>query len=209
MAIFTDALAWHCPYCKRHTQFNRKFLEAYNYSSGEGKPWQRADMRLYACVMCHEPVLFRVVGESDRGEIPDDRITVYPRTIPEAPEDIPNPIRAIFLEALYCASVQAWNATAAMCRRAVQECVIAKGGKGVDLYHQIEDLEQKRAIPEDLKDWAHEVRVIGKVGAHADVPMDITPSDAEDALKFTEEMLNYVYVLKGRLQKRQRNLVPS
>jgi hypothetical protein len=53
-----------------------------------------------------------------------------------------------------------------------------------------------------LKDWAHEIRTIGKNGAHADVPIDVTESDAKDALDFTEEFLNYTYVLKKRLQRR-------
>lgn len=201
--IFTNPITWHCPYCKRHTQFNQEFKKQFTYQIALSDAWQCADMLVYSCVMCHEPVFFRVIGPSDQGDIPDDRITVYPRTIPDTPTDIPQPIRDIFLEAVRCASIQAWNAAATMCRRAVQECVVERGGEGRDLYHQIEDLAQKRIITEQLKEWAHEVRIIGKAGAHADVPIDVTSADADDALRFTDELLNYIYVLTARLQRRR------
>ncbi|MBK7553589.1 MAG: DUF4145 domain-containing protein [Flavobacteriales bacterium] len=59
-------------------------------------------------------------------------------------------------------------------------------------------------IAPDLKAWAHEVRLIGKDGAHADVPSDVTETDADDVVEFVDAFLNYLYVLTDRLKRRNQ-----
>jgi hypothetical protein len=90
-----------------------------------------------------------------------------------------------------------------MCRRAVQEVAVLHKAVGKTLFEQIEFLAQNQTIAGDLKDWAHEVRLIGKDGAHADVPNDVTEQDADEAVEFTTQFINYIYVLKQKLQSRK------
>lgn len=130
------------------------------------------------------------------------KVEIYPISIPNVPTDIPTQVKEIYEEALKCHSIGAWNATAVMSRRAIQEAVLNVGGKGKDLFTQIKDLGEKKVIVPDLVD-VHEVRSIGKDGAHADVPTDVTPEDADEAIDFTTEFLNYIYVLRERLKSRE------
>lgn len=83
-----------------------------------------------------------------------------------------------------------------MCRRALQSSVIEKGAsKGKRLVDQIDELYGNGAITKDIRDWAHEIRLTANIGAHPDDLEDITADDAQELIKFTEEYLNYVYVM--------------
>ncbi len=188
----------NCPYCHNSAQFNREAnAEFYCYPDPMDRTtaMQRVEAAVYKCVVCGNPLSVHAWGRSEQQQ------QVYPHFIPDAADEIPQKVRSVYLEALCCLGVKAWNATATMCRRAVQECVVDRGGKGRDLYAQIEHLAKVDVIAPDLRDWAHAVRVVGKNGAHADVFTDVTESDARDAMQFTEELLKYVYILKARYQK--------
>lgn len=189
-----------CPHCGIGAQFINQFISSIESMRenprNEKSPRKLNQVAVYRCAICSGPLFVHVSGTSLA------IVEIYPSSVPNISSEIPSPIREILIEAISCFGVLAWNATATMCRRAIQETVIKLGGSGKDLYNQIEDLEIKRIITTDLRDWAHEIRTIGKHGAHADVPIDVTKSDAEDALDFTQEFLNYTYVLKNRLQRR-------
>jgi len=193
-----------CPYCHNKAQFNyvsnNSFI-AYNARVDpldEKSAMQRNDVAMYKCCVCGGPVFARSHGKEPT------TIDIYPVSIPSASKDIPKEARDIYIEALRCFDVKAWNAAATMCRRAVQECVLDKGGTGKTLYNQIDDLAGRRVITEDIKDWAHELRLLGRDGAHADVLTDVGEEEAKFAIEFTEELLNYVYVLKARLGRRKK-----
>ena len=190
-----------CPYGHGASQFVYLHdVSAFNYRidpKDDSSSWQSQHVVCCKCVVCGGPLFMRAYGPGFGA------LEVYPRKAPDAHQDIPSPIRAVYLEAQACHSVQAWNATAAMCRRAIQEAVLKLGGTGKFLFDQIEYLAGKNIIVPDLKDWAHEVRGIGRDGAHADVLTDVTEGDANDALEFTKEFLNYAFVLKQRLQRRK------
>lgn len=191
-----------CPYGHGGSQFSlihpvEGNRNCRNDPKDEKSAWTGQQVASYTCVVCGGPLFARAYGPNLT------QVDIYPLKVPDAHPDIPSPIREIFLEAQACHSVRAWNATSAMCRRAVQEAVLKLGGSGKVLFEQIEDLAKKHLIVPDLKDWANEVRGIGRDGAHADTLTNISESDANDALKFTEEFLNYTYVLKQRLQRRK------
>ncbi|MFH0771236.1 MAG: DUF4145 domain-containing protein [Candidatus Omnitrophota bacterium] len=152
----------------------------------------------YRCCVCGWPIF---VSTRDRAM---SVIDIYPINIPTASSDIPEKIRNIFLEALCDFGIKSWNSTATMCRRTVQELAMEKGATGDTLFAQIDDLASRQIITQDLKDWAHEIRILGKEGAHADVPTDVGEEEAKFAIDFTEDLLNFVYVLKARLQKRRQ-----
>lgn len=187
-----------CPYGHGGSQFEQLYVNHDTYARidpKDEKPGvQRQAISVYRCVVCGGPLFARAPGP--------ELVEIYPQRVPEASKDIPAPAHTIFLEAQRCHGVKAWNATAAMCRRAVQEAVLILGGEGKTLYAQIEDLAKRHIIVDDLKEWAHTIRGIGRDGAHADVLTDISEADADDALKFTEEFLEYNFVLRKRLARR-------
>jgi hypothetical protein len=135
---------------------------------------------------------------------PDDEV---------APE-IPEHIQRDFKEALRCMFVNAYNATAEMCRRALEASCIERGAPPNKVLEiMIDSLEEKRIITPFLRDVAHKIRLGGNRGAHppADGPeaqnVELEPvvliekEHAEAIIKFTREFYHHVYVVPAELAK--------
>jgi hypothetical protein len=147
----------------------------------------------------------------------------YPLGKPDdtvAPE-IPTHIQPDFKEALRCRFVDAYNATAEMCRRAIEaSCIDLKAPRNLKvLEDKIDWLETNRIITPFLRDVAHKIRLGGNRAAHPpeDGPVDIAAvaaSEAEDGpikiitqehadaiIQFTREFFHHVYVVPKQLEK--------
>jgi hypothetical protein len=138
--------------------------------------------------------------------------------------EIPDSIQPDFKEALRCRFVDAYNATAEMCRRALEASCIDLGAspKGV-LEDMIDEVEEKRIITPFLRQVAHKIRLGGNRGAHPSPPTEPKPAppvglgfpeektnepirkigkDHADAIiKFTREFFHHVYVVPKELEK--------
>lgn len=147
----------------------------------------------------------------------------YPLGKPDdsvAPE-IPEHIKPDFKEALRCLWVDAYNATAEMCRRAVEASCIDLGApdKG-GLEDKIDWLEAQRKITPFLKDVAHKIRLGGNRAAHPGAPSSptsapagtavavptesistITLEHAKAIIQFSKEFFHHVYVVPKQLDK--------
>jgi hypothetical protein len=131
-------------------------------------------------------------------------------------QEIPPHIQEDFKEALRCMFVNAYNATAEMCRRALEASCIERGAP-INLRvleDKIDWLEHERKITPDLKDAAHKVRLGGNRGAHppeggpakgeleANAPVEkIEKEHAKAILDFTRHFFQYVYVIPKQLDK--------
>jgi hypothetical protein len=144
----------------------------------------------------------------------------YPLGKPDddvAPE-IPVHIQADFKEALRCLFVNAWNATAEMCRRAIEASCIDLGiPKGIrNLEGMIDSLEEQRKITPHMQDVAHKIRLGGNRGAHPpeggpkpeDEPVDeyapveiIEEDHAKAIADYTRQFLHHVYVVPKQLER--------
>lgn len=178
-----------CPHCGVYSQFKN----AAQYVD-------QRDTNVYysvaTCVKCKAAVQIRVVS--------NELAEMHPALVRQADPAVPPQVALDYLEAARCVDAGAPRAAAAMFRRTVQSVMIEQGAKGQTLYEQIEDLAKRGLVTPALKDWAHEVRILGKAGAHADVPDDVSPEDAEDALSFTEELIKHVYVMPAEIERRRR-----
>lgn len=144
----------------------------------------------------------------------------YPVGTPDDSVDseIPEHIQPDFKEALRCLWVNAYNATAEMCRRAVEaSCIDLGAPKKKVLDDMIDWLEAQRKITPFLKDVAHKIRLGGNRGAHPegldtttapvapaadDAPVTKIEKDhAEAIVKFTREFFHHVYVVPKQLEK--------
>lgn len=146
----------------------------------------------------------------------------YPLGMPNDTVDaeIPPDIQPDFKEALRCLWVNAYNATAEMCRRAVEaSCLDLGAPKKKVLEDMIDWLEAQRKITPFLRDVAHKVRLGGNRGAHPEgvvaapagavaaneqEPGPITKIEkdhAEAIVKFTREFFHHVYVVPKQLEK--------
>src|SRR4029077_10717711 len=116
-------------------------------------------------------------------------------------EEIPDSIKPDFQEALRCRFVKAYNATAEMCRRALEASCIQQGASAdVVLSKMIDWLHDQRKITTPLRDMAHKIKLGGNIGAH---PSDkrLTEEDADAVLAFSDEYFQHVYVTPARMAK--------
>ena len=152
----------------------------------------------------------------------------YPIGTPDddVASEIPKHIQPDFKEALRCLWVNAYNATAEMCRRALEASCVDLGAPKKDVLEDMIDwLADQRIITPFLQKVAHKIRLGGNRGAHPHLqedsnksqvadppatsevedvsgPVIIIEKDHADAIvKFTREFFNHVYVVPKQLDK--------
>jgi hypothetical protein len=101
-----------------------------------------------------------------------------------------------------------YRAAAVMARRALQSICLDKGAKEDDsLEKQIDWLFTQSVITKDLKEWAHEVRLVGNDAAHPKKPENdqpISKEDAEDILQLLDQFCQVLYVAPAIAEERKK-----
>jgi hypothetical protein len=211
-----------CPHCGSQSYFHPSATHIEN--TGQGT--DQRGVSAAKCQSCKNFVL--VLGFRNAHGYPFQLTAVYPLGKPkdEVDANVSPSIAADFSEALRCQWIKAYKGCVVMCRRAVQASALKLGApKKQKLDKQIDWLFGQGKITEALKDFAHEVRLTGNVGAHPDrnsgeqpVPQvdqseddpetdaleDVTPKDADDIVEFTREYLHHVYVMPAKLKARKK-----
>jgi hypothetical protein len=197
------SLSGTCPHpqCSRPSVFILK-TSAYEYD--------QCVMAVLQCQGCFLPILGIVENIDYRFKY----VTHYPLGSPNdtVAEEIPEHIAEDFREALRCQFAKAYNATAEMCRRALEAACLERGApKNKVLQKMIDSLESARIITPGLRDAAHTIRLGGDRGAHPpeDGPRDsaiidgpiekITEGQAWDIVNFTRHFFEFVYVIPAQL----------
>lgn len=132
---------------------------------------------------------------------------LYPKSVFRVQDKIlREPILSDYNEVLKCFEVDAFKATAVMCRRVLQFSVEEKGGEGKDLLEKINDLDHKRIITRAIRDWTHQIRMFGRYGAHpVEGNLDfVDKKQAEICLEFLKNYLHYVYEMPHQLAQSQK-----
>jgi len=187
--------ARRCPYCKVVSNFSL------GGAVGGGK--LAGIVSLDHCQNCGTPTYFETPHHNDRISILDS----YPKLEVDPDEELPEDVKVAFREAIKALNEEIWNGCVTMCRRALEEAMKDLGAEGRDLFNQIDDLESKRKITPELKDWAHESRLGGKLGAHGTKQKQWAErDDAEEVLEFSRWFFRYVYVLPRQLAERKTKL---
>jgi hypothetical protein len=79
--------------------------------------------------------------------------------------------------------------------------------KGV-LQDKLEEMKKRGLIDGRLWDWAETLRGVRNAASHFnDEP--VTKQDAEDALAYSEALLDYLYVLKARFEEMKKRREPA
>lgn len=187
-----------CPYCKGLSNFNLSGQMRQGYLGG--------CVSLDICQNCSTPVYFVTPSNQDRATILDS----YPKLNLEPDKELPENVKVAFVEAIKGLSDGNWNSCVVMCRRALEEAMIDLGAEGRDLFQKIDNLESQRRITPELKAWAHESRLGGKLGAHGTEHKKwADKDDAEEVLEFSRWFFRYVYVLPRQLADRKEAVAPS
>lgn len=203
-----------CPHCSPVQSAFETVTSTYEVKLGGG--WKRV-IAAAKCVACQRFILAAI---TDAGGLGWKYEFHYPIGKPNdtVSEDIPEHIRLDFQEALRCQHVQAYNATAEMCRRAIENSCLNLGvpDSTRTLNEMIDWLEEKRIITPALKKIAHKVRLGGDRAAHPPqgVPAAeqhkneegkpvkrIEESHADAIVGFTKHFLHHVYVIPKQLEK--------
>jgi hypothetical protein len=137
-------------------------------------------------------------------------VEVLPRPRPSrAPDHLPDPLPNIFLQAANALKRGDWDASGAMSRKTVDvatKLLMKDVAKQVrDLAPRIDALAERGKLTEDLRQWAHHVRLDGNDASHDEDPF--TKDEAEELANFTELFLTYVYSLPGRMKDKMKSPV--
>jgi Domain of unknown function (DUF4145) len=217
------SLTGTCPHCNHLSVFivvSSKYAELIQSTSSGQR------FRLVAglqCQGCKKYILGQVLHL--QGQMHYDYEAHYPVGKPDdtVAEEIPEHIKPDFKEALRCLFVDAYNATAEMCRRALEASCIDLGAPSDKVLDKMIDwLADQRKITPFLKDAAHKIRLGGNKGAHPpeDGPLSLAPAiaavadpDAPEAVgvigkehalaivEFTRQFFHNVYVGPKQLGK--------
>jgi hypothetical protein len=218
------ALIGTCPYptCNRPSTFVRVQSTKIGIYRSEGNVHFNKWVAVMQCQACQNYILG--IAEQQNQMIRYKYLEHYPIGSPDetVAEEIPDHIKDDFKEALRCLWVKAYNATAEMCRRAIEASCLHLGAPKKDVLEDMIDwLEERRKITPDLKQAAHKVRLGGNRGAHPQVegmpsmvglppqtesiligPVEkIEKEHAEAIVDFTRHFFQYVYVIPKQLDK--------
>lgn len=189
-----------CPYCRHAAVFEMTETWIYGRFSTSIGPLHVNLQK------CPNPGCDGVVAAGFGLPVQVTPIRVEPRMQPNEPDSlIPDPIRRDLSEARQCASIGAWKATAAMCRRALQGACVDRGATpGKVLAAQIAGVVAADKVHGSLKDWADAIRLVGNAGAHpgGDGLETVTQEEAGDILAFTEQFLELTFVVTNRVAAR-------
>jgi len=181
-----------CFYCKG--------LSNFNIGTGNSGGKLNGIVSLDTCQNCGTPAYFVISSGLEEDNILDR----YPKLELDPDEELPEGVKVAFREAMKALNEEIWNGCVTMCRRALEEATEDLGAEGRDLFTQIDDLETKRKITPELKEWAHEGRLGGKLGAHGTKQKKwADKEDAEEVLEFCRWFFRYVYVLPKQLAERK------
>lgn len=173
--------------------------------------------RIYRCVNCQKDTYFLISKEAKAWEFPPSETDFTPTLVAENPSEkihqypistqslhpsVNEDVKRATIEAENCFSVSAFNACGVMARRAMHCLCIDKGAEGKDLYEQLKYLRDNNLITPDLWEWAEELRIVGRSGAHPDWE-EVTKEDAEYALNFLQEIIRYVYINPAEREARR------
>lgn len=158
---------------------------------------------IYKCVNCNKDTYFLIRRQAqfprmpgymgDSPSFPAEIIHQYPIPTPTLHPSVNEDVKLSTIEAESCFSVRAFNACGVMVRRAIHSLCVDKGAKGKDLYEQLKYLKDNNMITPDLWEWAEELRIVGRSGAHPEWE-EVSKEDAEYALRFLRDIIRYIYI---------------
>ena len=182
--------AHFCPHCKVMATFG---------DQGPNASWEMRYHSIWVCSNCSGVVYARRSLETNEVEI-------WPSLRSQAPEELPEPVRENFSEALRSVNANNPRAAVVMTRSALQAAAREQGAEGKNLREEIDDLVTKHVIPESLGNWSHEIRDGGNLVAHPEPGKQVGMADAEELIALAESIFEYLYIVPKQVEKRRERL---
>jgi len=146
------------------------------------------------------------LGIQKISEIKEYIKTLEKMQIRDIDDSIPKEVRDDFREACICYANDCYNASAVMCRRAIETITILQNSYTGNLQEGIKKLAEK-GLERSIIELAHEIRLLGNVpAAHRDkikLIRGVTQEECEYLLDFLGAMLNSMYVRPDQIKHLQ------
>lgn len=203
---------FQCPHCGLHSLHTCIEVVEGHQTSGEIESrskagWSAVRTRLQLthwimrCVNCRKDT-YVLVKEAPPARHPADAELIciptivhqHPVCLPSTHAAVPVEIALAAEEAERCLAAGAPNACAVMTRRAIHSLCEDRSAAGRDLFAQLKDLKERQIITTDLHEWADDLRVLGRDGAHPEHP-PVAEDDALDGVKLLREIIRFVYII--------------
>ena len=187
-----------CAFCKEQGNF----ALAHHAEKQKGSSKKKLNFDLYQCLNCmaYVHVFWSATEHSIGHSLYDFMVMPWPIGKAKPSENWPPDVQRFWGQAHESLGIENWDAAAVMARSAVQVTMRDKGAVGKDLYSEIEDLAAKGNLPPLVKEWSHEVRVLGNDSAHPKPNAPPTPpEDARDIVQFLDSLLLYLYDYPKRI----------
>lgn len=162
----------------------------------------------YKCPVCEKPVLANQYIDDDSKDFCIQEIEVIYPTPGIVKEGIPPRIFHA-----YEAAVKTRGIDNAICllslRRALEMVCKDKNAEGKNLESKIDDLIEKKVLPEMMRDACWIVRQCGNEAAHGD-DVEFSKREVDEAIEYVGSIIKYLYStpvkvadLRRRIEKRQ------
>ncbi len=187
-----------CPHCEQAAAARVKGVASWSGANHDGEHVNPPmEWTLVQCRHCLMPSL-ELREDYGGGFEQDEPVFVYPEPRRLNP-GIPPALRREWEEAKVCFDAKAYAACAVMTRRTLEGTCKELGVKEKNLSRALKKLKEKGLIDGVLAEWAKALRLAGNRGAHFSGEV-VSREDAENALAFTEALLDHVYVLRKRFE---------
>jgi len=188
-----------CPHCERPALASVRGVAVWDGLDKEGIPKEPpAEWMLLQCSECGL-VSVQVRADYGDGFDEDDPLIVFPESR-HLSFKIPASLRREFEEAQGCFSAKAYGATVVMVRRVLEGTCKENNVQERTLVKSLHKLKEDGLIDGTIAEWADALRLLGNEGAHY-TGRPVARNDAEDALAFTEALLDHIYLLRKRFDE--------
>lgn len=184
-----------CYYCEKAVVATERG-EVTDYDPEHGPPSQ---VILVECNNCQQGMLFVTEEIDSSSNMWDGLVRVWPEPPRRLSKAIPSALRSEQNEARKCFEAQAYTAAVVMVRRTLEGVCYEHSVKERTLADSLKMMEKSGLLDSRLVEWAQELRVVGNEGAHY-TGEQVPREDAQDALAFSEALLDYVYVLAAKFE---------
>jgi uncharacterized protein DUF4145 len=206
-----------CPHCLE--SFFPAFTETWlRWQDGNG-PIITAEQRIWkykatVCPACNRLAVFVLLVHHTDPTVVLRELMVWPKGMARSPlpKEVPEEFAEDYREACNTLADSS-KASAALSRRCLQRLLREKAGvKKADLYDEIEEVIGKSALPSDLTEALHHVRVIGNFAAHPEKSkrtgeiVEVEPGEAEWTLDVLESLFDFYFVRPAKLAERKAAL---
>lgn len=193
-----------CAFCSAAGNFKREFSAAKKHGSS-GK---ELHYEVLCCGNCGNLTMcfWSGTGHGSFG-LHNYKLLPWPLSRSPAPStNWPKDVSRYWVQAKQGVANKTWDAALLMARSALQIALRESSAVGKTLKDEIDDLAKKGLLPPNMKDWAHELRLIGNESAHPTIGTEPPPEpDVRDVVEFLDYLLRYLFDLPATIKAyRQR-----